>query len=189
LASLVTGTLECEGDHPILVGGAVVDIYTRGRYRSDDLDIITYKDKGKIAEVMHALGFFKKGMHWQHPNTDLLIQFLSPPAMVGGKHVRSPRRYRIRSRSSGGRRARSRGEIPMYSALDSACDRLAWAMEGDQQSFRQCVDVIVKQRVSLRSIAKWLASEGWPSERKKSVMMQLREAVAMRRRRLRRVSH
>lgn len=170
LAALVTRALEGIGDHPILVGGAVVDIYTHGRYRSDDLDIITYRNKEQIAEVMHALGFHKKGMHWEHPSTNLLIQFLGGPAMVGNKHVRAPRRYSTRA-----------GKIPMYSALDSACDRLAWFMEGEQQSFRQCVDVVVKQRVSLKAIERWLADEGWSAEHKQRTMVKLREAVARRR--------
>lgn len=169
LAALVTRALENVGDHPMLVGGGVVDIYTDGRYKSDDLDIITYRSVEQLQSVMKELGFVKKGMHWQHPDTELMVQFLPSPAMVGNKYVRTPHRIETRA-----------GDFPLYSPLDSACDRLAWFLEGDQKGMRQCIDIVVKQNVSLDDIEAWLVGENWTVQQKTRAMAKLREHVAQR---------
>jgi hypothetical protein len=45
----------------VLVGGAVVSIYSEGLYKSGDLDILTYEDSVKrLTEVMKSIGFEKK---------------------------------------------------------------------------------------------------------------------------------
>lgn len=177
IAALVTQALEETGDHPILVGGAVVGIYTKGRYVSDDLDIVSYRatNNSAIKTIMEKLGFASemKGMHWVHPNTDIVVQFLVPPAMVGERPARLPSRLPTKA-----------GELPMYSPLDSACDRLAWVLQGDQQSMRQCVDIVVEQNVSLGDIADWLTNElGLPREKQRA-MSKLTEQVERRRARL-----
>ncbi|MGL1900565.1 MAG: hypothetical protein OCC49_00415 [Fibrobacterales bacterium] len=47
----------------VLVGGAVAVVYSKGAYRSGDLDIVIENfnlPKGKIAELMGHIGFIKK---------------------------------------------------------------------------------------------------------------------------------
>jgi hypothetical protein len=50
--------LEGEGIPSVLVGGAVVAIYTEGLYRSGDLDLVPSEGgRGRLAEVLRSLGF------------------------------------------------------------------------------------------------------------------------------------
>lgn len=166
------GAIVCEAladtldDHPVLVGGAAASIYTKGRYRSNDLDIVTYRDRKKIAPLMHHLGFTLSGAHWSHPDTDLLIQFVAPPTMIGNKHVREPRRMRTRE-----------GRLPIISALDSACDRLAWYLNGDAQALDQCADIVIAQKLSLPRIRAWLRGEEWSKPKRDAALHALRQKI------------
>ncbi len=162
------------GDDPVLVGGAVVSIYTEGRYLSNDLDIVTWCDDQKLKPVMTKLGFEKKGMYWQHAKTDLLIQFVGSPVMIGRKYVKVPSRLQTPA-----------GELSIISPLDSACDRLAWYLgESDPQTLEQCVDIIVTQNVPLAGITRWLKNEQWPEQTKKATMVLLKKKVARQRKAL-----
>jgi hypothetical protein len=171
LAALVCKLLtEDLGDHPVLVGGSVVSIYTEGRYVSDDLDIVTYRDNRHIRPLMEKHGFVKHGAHWTHPATDLLVQFVSPPAMVGEKYVKTPARMRT-----------SVGDLPVFSPLDSACDRLAWFLSGDSESIEQCADIVATQKVPLRDVQRWLENEHWPVRDKERALVLLKKKVKLRR--------
>jgi hypothetical protein len=164
------------GDQPVLVGGAVVSIYTEGRYLSDDLDIVTWRDNRKLRPVMAGLGFAEKGSYWEHPETNLLVQFLDSPVMIGRKHVKVPSRLRTKA-----------GELPIISPLDSACDRLAWFLsDSDPQTLEQCVDLIVTQKIPLAAVAKWLRGETWPEQTRKSTMALLEKKVERSRKRSKR---
>lgn len=176
------GAIVCEaltdalGDHPVLVGGAAASIYSKGRYRSDDLDIVTYRDRQKIAPLMRGLGFVLSGAHWNHPDTKLMVQFVAPPTMIGSRHVREPRHMRTRN-----------GSLPIISALDSACDRLTWHLSGDAQALDQCADIVIAQKISLPRIRAWLRKEEWPASQKTAALRALKQKIKLfRRQRLRR---
>ncbi|MCM2280065.1 MAG: hypothetical protein NDJ89_18485 [Oligoflexia bacterium] len=74
------------GIDTILVGGAVVAVYTKGVYRSGDLDfvLLTYLNKN-LPEVMAQIGFkVSKSRHYSHPKCKhLIIDFASGPPGIG----------------------------------------------------------------------------------------------------------
>ena len=61
LAAIVTEALEKNDIKAVLVGGAVVSIYTDNEYESKDLDFISPADHKKITKIMHSLGFSAEG--------------------------------------------------------------------------------------------------------------------------------
>jgi hypothetical protein len=173
LGAVVCSTLIARlHDHPALVGGAAASIYSRGRYLSDDLDIVSYRDRRELAPVMRELGFTEKGGYWVHPSTDLFVQFVSSPIMIGRKYVKEPERIKTAA-----------GELPIISALDCACDRLAWYLSGDAQSLEQCADVVAAQRISFAAISRWLEGEEQPEREKQEALAALKRKVAARRHR------
>jgi hypothetical protein len=171
LAASVCRALAAElGDHPTLVGGAAVAIYTEGRFVSDDLDIVSYRAKREIAPIMKAAGFVNRGHHWEHPQTKLLIQFISPPIMIGRSYVARPDKVATRT-----------GELPVISAFHSACDRLAWFLsDGDPQTLEQCADILATQKISLARVRRWLRDEDWPQEQKRRALELLEHKVELR---------
>lgn len=73
------------GFDAVLVGGAVVSIYTDGAYESGDLDfIIKNLSKTKLPEVMEEIGFIKHGKNYIHPDcAHLFVEFPSGPLGIG----------------------------------------------------------------------------------------------------------
>lgn len=62
--------------YPILVGGAAVEIYTRGLYASGDIDyVLPTSDEVKF--VMQKFGFKREGRLFIHPQFQLIIEFPS----------------------------------------------------------------------------------------------------------------
>jgi hypothetical protein len=76
-----------QGSEPVLVGGAAVELYTRGAYVTGDLDFV-----GRVpAQVGRALvnaGFAKQGRHWVHERGQLFIEFPGESLREGEKAVR-----------------------------------------------------------------------------------------------------
>lgn len=171
LAALVSRTLGALDDDPVLVGGAVVSLYTAGRWVSDDLDFVSWRRERQYRPLLEALGFHKRGASWEHPSTELLVQFVNPPVMVGRKHVREPARMRTRT-----------GRFAILSPLDCVLDRFAWYLDrGDAQSLEQAADVARAKRVPLDEIAAWLDAQDWPAERRRAALAELRRKVELRR--------
>ena len=68
----VSKHLADNGFDAVLVGDAVVSIYTEGAYESGDLDFIIQNiSKDKLPAVMKEIGFEKKGKHYIHPNSPM----------------------------------------------------------------------------------------------------------------------
>ena len=76
LAAWFQGLYPEDHDKPVLVGGAAVELYTRGAYRTGDLDFV-----GDVPPtVQRALidaGFRKRGRHWVHEKGQLFIELPS----------------------------------------------------------------------------------------------------------------
>lgn len=75
-----------KGIHSVLVGGAVVSIYSKGAYRSGDLDLVEplISKASEIKSVMEAIGFQKESRHYVHPKCKhLFIEFVSGPVSIG----------------------------------------------------------------------------------------------------------
>ena len=167
LGAMVCQALAAVDDEPVLVGGAVVSIYSDGRWVSDDLDFVSWRDDRRRRPALEALGFHKRGSYWVHPHTALFLQFVSPPVMIGSKHVRAPARMKTRA-----------GELAILSPLDCVLDRLAWHLDrGDAQTLEQAVDVARARRVSLADIEAWLADEPAPADRKEMLRQILRRRL------------
>ena len=84
--------LSQKGVESVLVGGAVVSIYSKGAYRSGDLDFIAErKSLPEVQKVLEALGFSKmRGRHYEHPEcTHLIIEFPPGPISIGDEPYRT----------------------------------------------------------------------------------------------------
>lgn len=142
-----------------MVGGAVASIYTNGRYISNDLDFVTVRKRSQIEPVMKKFGFYREGKEWSHPDTDLSIDFVESPAIIGERVVKTISKLNT-----------SEGEVAILSPLDSACDRLAWFLLGDVRSMEQCADIIVEQNVAIEDVETWLATERFTKEEKSKAL-------------------
>lgn len=70
--------LASENIDSVLVGGAVVAIYSKGAYRSGDLDFVCYESTAVLESVLSKIGFKKQGRYYAHPEcSHLFIDFVS----------------------------------------------------------------------------------------------------------------
>ena len=69
--------LKTENIDTVLVGGAVVSIYTEGAYESGDIDLILTKlFVNNLTSAMRKIGFEKRGRNFIHPDCKhLFIEF------------------------------------------------------------------------------------------------------------------
>ena len=100
----------------ILVGGAVVSIYSEGAYKSGDLDfVINDFSRNKLGEVLGRLGFIQNGRHFKHPEcTHLFIEFATFPVSIGDDYNITPDEGRNEDQI-----------IKIFSPTDCVRDRLA----------------------------------------------------------------
>ena len=139
------------GIEALLVGGAVVTIYTRNKYRSFDLDYVVRGSDKNILAAMHSIGFRKgSGRHFERPGTMYIVEFLPPPAGIGRVFVET---Y--------GTHIAPTGTIQLYEPTHSVMDRLAafyhWK---DEQGLKQAVLVALNRQVRMGEIERWSAGEG-----------------------------
>lgn len=90
LAALVTQALRKEGLDPVLVGGAVVSIYTDNKYESRDLDFIVSASSDVVNEVMKKMGFKKSGKNFYHPKSEFTVEFPMGPLAIGDQEPVKP---------------------------------------------------------------------------------------------------
>jgi predicted nucleotidyltransferase len=131
------------GIKTVLVGGAVVAIYSNGAYRSGDLDIVinsyVLKDKD-IASVMQNIGFKKEGRHW----------FIRPPVAIGDDYQIKPEKFLV-----------NKQELFILSPKDCVRDRLAgYAYFKSAECLDQAALVAMAKHVNLNELSEWAASEG-----------------------------
>jgi hypothetical protein len=100
----------------VLVGGAVVSIYTEGAYLSGDLDfVLNDYTRETLNKVLKRLGFHQKNRHYIHPECKhLYLEFASFPVSIGDDTSIIPDEVDV----DGVR-------IKIYSPTDSVRDRLA----------------------------------------------------------------
>jgi hypothetical protein len=147
--------LEGAGIRLVLVGGAVVAIYTEGLYRSGDLDLVP-EDFGRprIPEVMSSLGFVsRKSRHYKHPDCGhLVVEFPQGPVSLGEEYPITPDEVQIDGRT-----------IRLLSPTDCVKDRMAAFIHwGSRDCFDQAILVCQtqKDRVNLQSVETWCKREG-----------------------------
>lgn len=149
----VASHLASEGIDTILVGGAVVSIYTEGAYRSGDLDLVltSYLPK-KLPEAMAKIGFkVSESRHYSHPKCrHIIVEFSSPPAAIGDDYKIRPVEVKEAGKT-----------IRLYSPTDCVRDRLASYIHF---SARECLDqaVLVAKAhpIDAAKVEKWCKAEG-----------------------------
>lgn len=62
-----------EVEVPVLVGGAAVELFTGGAYRTADLDFVG-SVPGSVAAVLDNEGFQRRGRHWVHEASQVFIE-------------------------------------------------------------------------------------------------------------------
>ncbi len=147
--------LEGEGVSSVLVGGAVMSIYTEGSYRSGDLDMIT-DDLGRslLPVALTKIGFTSgKFRHDKHPECDYLsLEFPRGPVELGEQFTVIPTEISVGTR-----------KIELLSPTDCVKDRLAGYIHWKcNDAFNQPVLVFKKQgeRINMIDLAKWCRGEG-----------------------------
>ncbi|WP_197911784.1 hypothetical protein [Kineobactrum salinum] len=93
LAALVCTTLDQHDINVVLTGGSCVSIWTHNAYTSLDLDFIALglHSNREIGEALRTIGFTARkanGRYFEHPDTELVIEFPPGPLMVGDEQVR-----------------------------------------------------------------------------------------------------
>lgn len=143
------------GIDTILVGGAVVAIYSEGAYRSGDLDFVQLSYLGKnLPKVMKEIGFeAKESRHYSHPKCKhLIIDFASGPPGIGEDHQIVPAEVKVEGT-----------RIKLYSPTDCIRDRLASYIHFKAlECLDQAALVALKHPFDRAKVKKWCADEGAP---------------------------
>jgi hypothetical protein len=146
--------LEGEGIRSVLVGGAVVAIYTSGLYRSGDLDIVPDDwGRSKLTESLAKIGFVAtKSRYYQHPECNhLFIEFPRGPVEIGEQYPVIPDEVVVEGRT-----------ILILSPTDCVKDRLAGYIHWQTRSYLDQALLICQQqkhRVKLNEIRDWCIKE------------------------------
>lgn len=150
--------LEGAGISSVLVGGAVVAIYTGGLYQSGDLDMVPDDfQRARLGPVLAEIGFVSgKSRYFKHPQCKhLFLEFPKGPVEIGEEFPIEPAMIECEGRT-----------LKLLSATDCVKDRLASYIHwGSRDCFDQAVLVCRRQSssVDLESIRKWCGSEGAPA--------------------------
>lgn len=76
--------LSLAGVSSVLVGGAVVSVYSAGLYRSGDIDLVAEESVKKISIILEALDFRRIHRHFQHPLcSHIFVEIVSGPIAIG----------------------------------------------------------------------------------------------------------
>jgi len=154
LAAYVCSTLENEGIETVLSGGCCVELYSKGRYTSDDIDLIDRFNGGhrKIKQIMESIGFKEHKMkrYFVHEDTSLFIEFPRGPLGVGDAPVKNI-----------AKRTTETGTLKLLTPTDCIKDRLsAYYHWDDEQSLHQAVWVARENKFDINSVSEWSENEG-----------------------------
>lgn len=154
LGAFVCSALEKEGIDTVLSGGCCVEIYSHGRYTSDDIDLIDRFNGGhrKIKVIMERLGFREHKMkrYFVHDETKLFIEFPRGPLGVGDSPVRDI-----------ARRESETGILKLLTPTDCIKDRLAGYYHwDDEQNLEQAIWVAEANEFDILAIEEWSIGEG-----------------------------
>ena len=160
LASLIYETLKKNGIEVVLVGGACVSIYSHNRYRSSDLDFVTYEEMKPIELALSKLGFKKTGRHFSHERCPYFIDFVNPPVSIGHEAIKS---FQILKTAV--------GSLQLLSPTDCVKDRLAsFFYWGDEQSIEQALMVAEDHAIDLNDLKRWAKDEGFEEKLNKFLL-------------------
>ncbi|MCW7480055.1 hypothetical protein [Leptospira kanakyensis] len=141
-----------KGIQSVLVGGAVVAIYSRGAYRSGDLDLVEplLSKASEIKTTMESIGFSKVNRHYVHPKCQhLYIEFVSAPVSIGDDYKIVPDEKEFQGKI-----------LKILSPTDCIKDRLASFLHFKA---RECLDqallVAKSQNFDLEKVKEWCLNE------------------------------
>lgn len=150
LALIVSDHLDKNGISTVLVGGAVVSIYTENEYQSYDLDFCSVDSMSKIERALLLLGFIKTIKYFKHPDSEFFLEFPGSTVVLGNEHQRTFELI-----------VENQMKLRLLSPTQSIKDRLAayyhWK---DLQSLDQALMIAKHQKFSLAEIKKWSSKEG-----------------------------
>src|SRR5213594_4024572 len=98
VARCVATALRSAEIRAVLTGGACASLYTRGGYKSSDLDFIIQNAVSvkRLDAAMASIGFTRVGNQYEHANAPFFVEFPAGPLGIGGDlHIR-PVKYRIK---------------------------------------------------------------------------------------------
>jgi len=147
--------LEGDGIRPVLVGGAVVAIYTEGLYRSGDLDMVPDElGRSRLAEALAKIGFKPtSSRYYKHPQCPhLFLEFPRGPVEIGEQYPVIPAEIEMEGRT-----------LRLLSPTDSVKDRLAGYIHWKSRAnFDQALLICRRQRsrLDLNEVRDWCVGEG-----------------------------
>ncbi len=134
----------------ILTGGAVVSIYSTGKYVSKDADFLSATDHNTIKQVMTKLGFKNIGKDFYHNDTDFSVEFPGSQLIIGNSPMKPEGKIKGQNFT-----------LRLLSPTQCVMDRLAafyhWR---DRQSLDQALLVAQGHPIKIKVIEKWSKSEG-----------------------------
>ena len=146
--------LEESGIQSVVVGGAVVSIYTEGLYRSGDLDLIP-DDMGRprLEKVLAEIGFKStKSRYFKHPECPhLFLEFPRGPLEIGEQFPVIPDEIEYEGHI-----------LRLLSPTDSVKDRLAGYIHWKSRAnLEQAILIYQRQkdRVDLSAVRDWCEAE------------------------------
>lgn len=150
LAGLISKAFNEKNLTAVLVGGAVVSIYTENAYESKDLDFISPADNKIINEIMKNLGFKREGKNFLHSSTTLTVEFPTGPIGIGDRVPVTPE----------GKIQVDGIKVTLLSPTQSVMDRLAWFyFNNDRQCLDQAIMIALKQPIKMTEVKKWSQEE------------------------------
>ena len=152
LGAYVHSHLYDRGIDVVLSGGAVVAIYTSGKYVSRDLDFVNrYAAKpDAISLAMEEMGFQETGRHFEHHQTEYFVEFPPGPLSFGEEYAIDVAEIVMDT-----------GLLRIISPTDCVKDRLAWFYHsGDRQCLSQAIMVSKDRAIDLEEIRIWSEGEG-----------------------------
>jgi hypothetical protein len=134
----------------ILTGGAVVSIYSTGKYVSKDADFLSETDHKTIVKVMHTLGFKNIGKDFYHVDTEFSVEFPGSQLVIGNSPMKPEGKIDLKGFT-----------LRLLSPTQCVMDRLAafyhWR---DRQSLDQALLVAQGHPIKIKSIEEWSKLEG-----------------------------
>jgi hypothetical protein len=152
IAALISAKLMEYNVPVVLSGGSCVQIYSRAKYVTGDLDFVSSGMPGelqKIRKAMADLGFEDKGRIFKHKDISYTVEFPPGPLSVGNDYYIKPVEKEL-----------STGKLKLLSPADSIKDRLAGYFYGnDIQCLEQALMIWEMNPVDLTDVKKWATVE------------------------------
>lgn len=134
----------------ILTGGAVVSIYSEGKYVSKDADFLSVSDHQTIKNAMLDIGFKNLGKDFYHDDCRFTVEFPGYELVIGDEPMKPE-----------GKIKSGKFTLKLLSPTQCVMDRLAafyhWK---DRQSLEQAIMVAQSHPIKISAIKVWSEKEG-----------------------------